>query len=49
MADRYYLARFRNAQSFGVYEKALQEVKQGRKVSHWMWFIFPQMRGFGHS
>jgi uncharacterized protein (DUF1810 family) len=49
MADRYYLARFRNAQSFGVYEKALEEVKQGRKMSHWMWFIFPQMRGFGHS
>lgn len=49
MADRYYLARFRNAQNFGVYEKALQEIKNGRKTSHWMWFIFPQLRGFGHS
>jgi uncharacterized protein (DUF1810 family) len=31
MADRYYLARFKNAQEFGVYEKALAEIKNGRK------------------
>lgn len=49
MADRYGLRRFRNAQDFGVYEKALEEVKSGLKMSHWIWFIFPQMRGFGHS
>lgn len=49
MADRYFLQRFKNAQDFGVYEKALQEIKNGRKVSHWMWFIFPQITGFGHS
>lgn len=49
MADRYYLARFKNAQDFGVYEKALQEIRSGRKMSHWMWFIFPQIVGFGHS
>lgn len=49
MADRYFLTRFKNAQDFGVYEKALREVKNGRKVSHWMWFIFPQIIGFGHS
>lgn len=49
MADKYYLARFKNAQDFGVYEKALQEVKNGQKMSHWMWFIFPQIVGFGHS
>lgn len=49
MADRYFLTRFKNAQDFGVYEKALEEVKNGRKVSHWMWFIFPQIIGFGHS
>ena len=49
MADRYYLARFRNAQDMGVYEKALEEIKNGRKMGHWMWFIFPQMRGFGHT
>ncbi len=49
MADRFYLARFKNAQDFGVYETALQEVKNGRKTTHWMWYIFPQLRGFGHS
>lgn len=49
MADRYYLARFKNAQDFGVYEKALSEIRNGRKLSHWMWFIFPQIKGFGHS
>lgn len=46
---RYFLTRFKNAQDFGVYKKALEEVKAGKKVSHWMWFIFPQLRGFGHS
>ena len=49
MADRFFLTRFKNAQDFGVYEKALQEVRNGRKMSHWMWFIFPQIVGFGHS
>lgn len=49
MRDRYFLARFKNAQGYGVYEKALAEVKNGRKMSHWMWFIFPQIVGFGHS
>jgi uncharacterized protein (DUF1810 family) len=36
MADRCYLARFRNAQDMGVYEKALEEIKSGRKMGHWM-------------
>lgn len=49
MADRYHLARFRNAQNFGVYETALSEVRNGRKMSHWMWFVFPQIVGLGHS
>lgn len=49
MADRYYLARFKNAQDFGGYEKALQEIKNGRKMSHWMWFIFPQLKWLGRS
>ena len=49
MADRFHLARFRNAQDLGVYEQALSEVKSGRKQTHWMWYIFPQLRGFGHS
>lgn len=47
MADRFYLTRFKNAQDLGVYENALQEVKNGRKRSHWMWFIFPQIAGLG--
>lgn len=32
-----------------VYEKALQEIKNGKKKTHWMWFIFPQLRGLGRS
>lgn len=32
-----------------TYEQALQEVRSGRKVTHWMWWIFPQMRGLGKS
>ncbi len=31
------------------YERALQEVKDGRKLSHWIWYIFPQIKGLGHS
>jgi uncharacterized protein (DUF1810 family) len=32
-----------------VYGQALAELRAGRKTSHWMWFIFPQIRGLGHS
>ena len=32
-----------------TYEQALQEIKNGSKVSHWIWYIFPQMKGLGHS
>lgn len=42
------LERFVQAQS-GVYERALAELQAGRKQSHWMWFIFPQIAGLGHS
>lgn len=49
MTDRFFLTRFKNAQDSGVYEKALEEIRNGRKMSHWMWFIFPQIVGFGHS
>ena len=42
------LQRFVVAQA-GVYERALEEVRQGRKESHWMWFIFPQIAGLGSS
>jgi uncharacterized protein (DUF1810 family) len=46
--DRYELARFRDAQR-GVYETARAEMQAGRKRSHWMWFVFPQLRGLGSS
>lgn len=42
------LDRFRSAHE-GSYETALQEIKAGRKQSHWMWYIFPQIHGLGHS
>jgi uncharacterized protein (DUF1810 family) len=43
------LQRFVDAQSGGVYEQALAEIKAGEKRSHWMWFIFPQHRDLGRS
>lgn len=46
--DSYNLARFVSAQD-AVYESVLQELKSGRKRSHWMWFIFPQIKGLGSS
>lgn len=47
MAD---LNRFLQAQDdFGTYGRALQEMKDGRKTTHWMWFIFPQIKGLGRS
>lgn len=42
------LARFVTAQH-DVYGIVLHELRAGRKQSHWMWFIFPQIRGLGHS
>lgn len=42
------LKRFISAQQHS-YEVALKEIKQGRKQSHWMWYIFPQEAGLGHS
>ena len=47
-ADPYELTRFAEAQE-GVYETALAELRQGRKRSHWMWFVFPQFLGLGSS
>lgn len=32
-----------------VYERVLAELRAGRKETHWMWFVFPQLRGLGHS
>jgi uncharacterized protein (DUF1810 family) len=46
--DPYDLERFVAAQR-GVFEDARSELKNGQKESHWMWFIFPQLRGLGHS
>jgi uncharacterized protein (DUF1810 family) len=42
------LGRFLDAQAT-VWPTALAELKAGRKQSHWMWFIFPQLAGLGHS
>ncbi|XVV08261.1 DUF1810 domain-containing protein [Actinoplanes sp. CA-131856] len=42
------LDRFVSAQR-GVYEDALDEIKRGRKRTHWMWFVFPQLAGLGSS
>jgi len=48
--DRFDLARFVAAQTAGgTYERALSELRQGRKRSHWMWFVFPQLAGLGRS
>jgi len=46
--DRFDLERFVEAQA-GVYEQACTELRAGRKRSHWMWFVFPQIRGLGSS
>ena len=44
------LDRFVGAQDDrGTYERALSEIRAGRKVSHWMWFVFPQLAGLGQS
>lgn len=46
--DPYDLARFVEAQR-GSYERALAEIASGRKRSHWMWYVFPQIAGLGLS
>jgi uncharacterized protein (DUF1810 family) len=48
MDDPYNLQRFVDAQQ-QVFERACRELRQGRKQSHWMWFIFPQIKGLGSS
>jgi uncharacterized protein (DUF1810 family) len=48
--DPYDLQRFVDAQAAdGIYERALDELRAGEKRSHWMWFVFPQLKGLGHS
>ena len=48
MPDPWNLQRFVDAQA-PVYATVLDELRGGRKASHWMWFVFPQLRGLGHS
>ncbi|WP_134739026.1 DUF1810 domain-containing protein [Nocardioides sp. 503] len=47
--DPFRLERFVEAQSNGVHAQALAELRAGRKRSHWMWFVFPQVAGLGLS
>ncbi|MHA7188926.1 DUF1810 domain-containing protein [Arthrobacter sp. MDT2-16] len=50
MEDPHDLARFVEAQdAHGTYDQALAELQRGRKTSHWMWFVFPQIAGLGSS
>jgi uncharacterized protein (DUF1810 family) len=46
--DPFDLRRFIDAQK-DIYDDALEELRSGRKRTHWMWFIFPQIDGLGHS
>lgn len=46
--DPFELRRFLAAQD-GIHAVALGELRSGRKKTHWMWFVFPQLRGLGHS
>ena len=48
MADHFNLERFVSAQA-AVYARVVEELQAGEKRSHWIWFIFPQMKGLGHS
>jgi uncharacterized protein (DUF1810 family) len=49
-ADPFDLQRFLTAQDSGAtYDRALAELRRGRKTSHWIWFVFPQIAGLGSS
>jgi uncharacterized protein (DUF1810 family) len=48
MTDPFHLERFVSAQD-EVFPRVLAELGAGEKRSHWIWFIFPQMKGLGHS
>jgi uncharacterized protein (DUF1810 family) len=47
-SDPFDLRRFVSAQS-AIYRTAVEELRDGRKRGHWMWFVFPQLRGLGSS
>ena len=48
VSDPHDLSRFVAAQD-GMYERAVSELRAGRKTGHWMWFVFPQIAGLGQS
>ena len=48
MEEIFTLDRFLKAQA-EAYPRALSELRTGRKRSHWMWYLFPQLKGLGHS
>src|ERR1700685_3126306 len=48
MSEPFNLQRFVDAQN-PVYAQVCNELRAGEKTTHWMWFIFPQIRGLGHS
>lgn len=48
MSPNYNLTRFIQAQKRD-YDIALAEIRAGKKASHWMWYIFPQLKGLGRS
>lgn len=45
---KYNLDRFKEAQR-NDYETALEEIRNGMKLSHWIWYIFPQLKELGYS
>ena len=48
MTDRFHLQRFVEAQE-PIYDQVRRELRAGRKESHWIWFVFPQIAGLGQS
>jgi uncharacterized protein (DUF1810 family) len=48
VGDEFDLGRFVEAQA-PVFDQAIAEIRAGSKQSHWMWFVFPQLAGLGHS
>lgn len=48
MSDRHDLQRFVSAQET-VWQQVIAELRSGHKRTHWMWFVFPQLQGLGHS
>jgi uncharacterized protein (DUF1810 family) len=48
VSDPYHLQRFVRAQDLN-FESAREELRRGRKTTHWIWYVFPQAEGLGHS